>query len=421
MVFDIESYYLRLTTYSYQEKNDWGSIQVSLMGEYIEKRWSAKDLENELFGLIKKYNAIRKTNLIIYAGAIGKPVPDIALCMDDYYILSDMLREVTSNKLDFYIETPGGSGETAEEIVRCLRSRFDDVTFVVSGQAKSAGTLLVLSGNEIIMTESGSLGPIDAQVQIGRSRVSAYDYVEWVKEKQIEAQKNKKLNPFDATMVAQISPGELSGVEHSLKYAEDLAVDWLTNYKFKNWDFTETRKIPVTEKKKRNTAKKIALALTNHGKWRTHGRSIKIGDLEEIGLKIIRADDVPGLADIIYRIQTIIRLLFSTTSIYKIFATEKEKIVKQAVPIEKVQRLPGQISDHEPRIVNIEIKCPKCGEKHKVYAKLKDDKRIDEEQMKKGGKPFPAENKIICECGFEIDLAGIRNEIETKTGKKIVL
>jgi len=144
MVFDIESYYLRLTTYSYQEKNDWGSIQVSLMGEYIEKRWSAKDLENELFGLIKKYNAIRKTNLIIYAGAIGKPVPDIALCMDDYYILSDMLREVTSNKLDFYIETPGGSGETAEEIVRCLRSRFDDVTFVVSGQAKSAGTLLVL-------------------------------------------------------------------------------------------------------------------------------------------------------------------------------------------------------------------------------------------------------------------------------------
>ena len=52
---------------------------------------------------------------------------------------------------------------------------------------------------------------------------------------------------------------------------------------------------------------------------------------------------------------------------------------------------------------------------------MKDDKRIDEEQMKKGGKPFPAENKIICECGFEIDLAGIRNEIETKTGKKIVL
>jgi hypothetical protein len=326
-----------------------------------------------------------------------------------------------SGKIDFYIETPGGSGETAEEIVRCLRNRFDDVTFVVSGQAKSAGTLLVLSGNEIIMTESGSLGPIDAQVQIGRYRVSAYDYIEWVEEKQKEAQEKEKLNPFDATMVAQISPGELKGVYNSLKFAEDLVIEWLPKYKFKNWDFTESRRIPVTDKMKHDRAKEIAEELTNHGKWRTHGRSIKIGDLEEIGLKIISADYIPELADIIYRIQTVIRLLFSNTSIYKIFATENEKIAKQAVPIETVQRLPGQISNQEPKAVNIEIKCPKCGKKREIYAKLKDDKRIDEEQVKKGGKPFPAENKIKCECGFEIDLTGIRNEIETKTGKKIVL
>ncbi len=202
---------------------------MSLMGEYIKKRLSTADLENELLRLVKEYNEIRNTYLIIYAGAIGKAVPDIGICMDDYYILSDMLRGVTSNRLDFYIETPGGSGETAEEIVRCLRSRFDDVAFVVSGQAKSAGTLLVLSGNEIIMTESGSLGPIDAQVQIGRSRVSAYDYIEWLEEKHKEAQEEEKLNPFDATMVAQISPGEFKGVHNSLKFAEDLVIDWLPN------------------------------------------------------------------------------------------------------------------------------------------------------------------------------------------------
>lgn len=394
---------------------------MSLMGEYIKKRLSTADLENELLRLVKEYNEIRNTYLIIYAGAIGKAVPDIGICMDDYYILSDMLRGVTSNRLDFYIETPGGSGETAEEIVRCLRSRFDDVAFVVSGQAKSAGTLLVLSGNEIIMTESGSLGPIDAQVQIGRSRVSAYDYIEWVEEKHKEAQEEEKLNPFDATMVAQISPGEFKGVHNSLKFAEDLVIDWLPKYKFKNWNFTESRRIPVTDKMKHDRAKEIAEDLTNHGKWRTHNRSIKIRDLEEIGLRIIKADDTPKLADIIYRIQTVIRLLFINTSTYKIFATSDEKIVKQAVPTGIVSRLPGQIHNEEPKVINIEIKCPKCGKEHKVYAKLKDDKRIDEEQMKKGGKPFPAENKIICECGFEIDLAGIRNEIETKTGKKIVL
>ena len=63
-----------------------------------------------------------------------------------------------------YIETPGGSGETAEEVVKFLRNNFDTVSFVVSGEAKSAGTIIVLSGDEILMTETGSLGPIDAQM-----------------------------------------------------------------------------------------------------------------------------------------------------------------------------------------------------------------------------------------------------------------
>ena len=71
--------------------------------------------------LIKKYNEIRDTHLIVYAGAIGKPIPDLPLNMDDYYIIFDMLRDIHSKNLDFYIETPGGSGEAAEEIVRFIR------------------------------------------------------------------------------------------------------------------------------------------------------------------------------------------------------------------------------------------------------------------------------------------------------------
>ena len=137
-------------------------------------------------------------------------------------------------KIDFYIETPGGSGETAEDIVRFLHGNFESVSFVISGEAKSAGTIIVLSGDDILMTKTGSLGPIDAQMKIGRSIISAYDYMEWVDDKREEAEKNSKLNPFDATMVAQITPGELGSVYHALKFAEDLVVEWLINYKFKN-------------------------------------------------------------------------------------------------------------------------------------------------------------------------------------------
>jgi len=117
---------------------------------------------------------------------------------------------------------------------------------------------MVLSGDDILMTKTGSLGPIDAQVRIGRTTISAYDYMEWVKGKAKEANKKERLNPFDATMVAQISPGELKGVNHALKFAEDLVGKWLKQYKFKHWTKTETREKTVTEKMKDKRAKEIA-------------------------------------------------------------------------------------------------------------------------------------------------------------------
>jgi hypothetical protein len=84
---------------------------------------------------------------------------------------------------------------------------------------------------------------------------------------------------------------------------------------------------------KSKRAEEIAKELTNHSKWKLHGKSIKIDDLEEIGLKITRVDNDPKLAAIVYRIQTVCRLLFETTTSFKIFATQDNKIFRQAVPV----------------------------------------------------------------------------------------
>ena len=39
---------------------------------------------------------------------------------------------------------------------------------------------------------------------------------------------------------------------------------------------------------------------------------------------------------------------------------------------------------------------------------------------KKGFTSFPKDNKIKCDCGFEINLGGMRNDIEVKTGLKVL-
>jgi len=392
------------------------------MNEYIKKTkegWGSIEFESELLRLISEYNKLRDTYLFVYAAAVGKPIPAVPLEQSDFYVIRDLLASKKDlQKVDMYIETPGGSGETAEEIVRFLRNNFNTVSFVVSGEAKSAGTIIVLSGDEILMTETGSLGPIDAQMKIGRSVISAYDYIEWVEEKRKEAEEKDKLNPFDATMVAQITPGELGSVFHALKFAEELVVEWLINYKFKKWTTTETRKIPVTEVMKRKRAEEIAKELTNHSKWRLHGRSIKISDLEEIGLKITRVDNDPKLAEIVYRIQTVCRLLFESTTSFKIFATQDNKIFRQAVSVGAPIRVPEKPTGD---VVEIEQKCPKCGETYKIYAKLVPNPKIDVDFKNKGFIPFPKDGKIICKCGFEIDLLGIKNQIEIQTGRKIII
>lgn len=221
---------------------------MSTINDYLIKNLGILELRNELRRLIKEYNSYTGRYLFVYASDFtkGRIGIDVSLMQDDFYTIQDILRESKKDVLDFYIETPGGSGETAEEIAKFLHKKFKEVNFVIAGEAKSAGTILALSGDNIYMCETGSLGPIDAQVRIGRMTISAHDYVSWVEDKRKEAEKTGRLSPFDATMIAQISPGEIYGVINSLEFAKDLVKKWLVDYKFKNWNVTETTKKTVT-------------------------------------------------------------------------------------------------------------------------------------------------------------------------------
>ena len=405
---------------------------ASILSEYLSKKMSILDLRKELTNLRKEYNKLTGRNLFIYAADFnkGRRNIDVSLMQDDFYMIQDILRESDKESIDVYIETPGGSGETAEEIARFLHGKFKEVNFVIAGEAKSAGTILVMCADNIYMCSTGSLGPIDAQVKIGRSVVSAYDYKKWIDDKRKEVAVNGgKLNPTDAVILAQISPGELYGIVNSLNFAKDLVQDWLVKYKFKNWTTTSGHNTLVTEEMKKERASQIAEKLCNHMDWHTHGRSLKMEDLKD-ELLIEDIDANPQLADIVYRIKTIIRLIFDSSTDYKLYYWEDCELSRTAnIANSAPVSFPLPLHASTPKHVNIEtvemnIVCPKCGKGHKVIGYI----GIPSEELKRlklpTNKLLKPDSVLLCDtpnCGFALDLKPIINNIESQIKKKITI
>jgi len=63
------------------------------------------------------------------------------------------------------VTTLGGDPHAAYRLLRFIQESYDDVTIVIAGQCKSAGTLLAVSGNVLVVDKRADLGPLDIQLR----------------------------------------------------------------------------------------------------------------------------------------------------------------------------------------------------------------------------------------------------------------
>ena len=70
----------------------------------------------------------------------------------------------TQIPIDLIVHTPGGLVLAAEQIARALRRRRAPVTVMVPHYAMSGGTLVALAANQIVLSPSAVLGPVDPQI-----------------------------------------------------------------------------------------------------------------------------------------------------------------------------------------------------------------------------------------------------------------
>ena len=172
--------------------------------------------------------------------------------------------------------------------------------FIIPDRAMSAGTVLAMSGDDILMDYHSCLGPIDPQLARDDRLVPALSYLSQF-EALIEKSRNEALSTAEVVLLQKLDLAEL----HQFELARDLSVDllkkWLTSYKFKDWAVTETRGAPVTPELKEERASWIARQLNDHERWLTHGRGIDMQTLRgELQLKIEDFGSDPDLKKAIW-------------------------------------------------------------------------------------------------------------------------
>ena len=105
-------------------------------------------------------------------------------------------------------------------------------------------------------------------------------------EKMIEKSRKGELTTADHILLNKLDLAQLHKLELAAALSKSLIRDWLTDYKFKDW---EKDGKPVQVEHKQERAKEIAESLNNHEKWYTHGNSLH-KDILERDLRL-RIDD----------------------------------------------------------------------------------------------------------------------------------
>lgn len=301
------------------------------------------DLRGEIRRAIADIEAIRGRPLLLYAGNVVRPNagPFSAIDQTDDLPFAELVNATpqANRAIDVMVVTPGGSGQQVSLFVDKLRHRFDSVSFLLPAQCMSAGTIWVLSGDEIWMDERAYIGPIDPQVPSRDGRwVPAQALLVLIKDIQDKGQAAiSQGNQPDWThieILRNIDPKEIGNAISGSNYSIQLAASYLNDYKLKNWKIRSKTGLPVTPAHRQTRASEIATKLCAHDLWKAHSHGISRDVAwNVVRLKIEKPEAVAGLQRALRRLWALLHWTFETTPIVKIYMSQNYAMFRQQLEI----------------------------------------------------------------------------------------
>jgi len=223
--------------------------------------------------LIKEIQSVTESELICCIGGTST-----AIRRDDVLFLSDLLHNIKrGTPIDLMLHTPGGDMDAAEKLVSMISGAAGTAPFriIVPDFAKSAGTLMALGSNSILMSDNSELGPIDPQVvseeQSGTVHITAIQNYLDAFDECSTALKSDPTDPTAQAMPDKLDPARVHQYRAAIKRARSLAEKLLKSRMF------QTASGNVTG---------IAGQLMNTKQYLSHGQMIGYVEAQELGLRV---------------------------------------------------------------------------------------------------------------------------------------
>jgi len=119
-----------------------------------------------------------------------------------------------------------------ETIVEYLTTKFQAFEVIIPTFAMSAGTMLSLASDNIVMGRQSQLGPIDPQMPISGRLVSARAIVDQFDRAKGEILGDLNLAHAWAPILQSLGPALLQEAQNALKYGETMVAKWLARRMF---------------------------------------------------------------------------------------------------------------------------------------------------------------------------------------------
>ncbi len=224
---------------------------------------------------------------------------------------ADMLEEVLGDtdwgdkELVLILNSPGGSALAAERIVNICRS-FSEKSFrvIVPKMAKSAATMVCLGSDEIIMSRTSELGPIDPQILIYDEHgepvryQAAHEIVDSYNELMEEANKTEgRIEPY-LQQLARYDARDIRKIRSAQALSESIAVNLL--------------KKGMLKRIRLDSIKSKIKPLLDPLATQDHGRPLFADDAKNCGLNVKIIDNQDALWRLVWELY--IRLDFLTST-----------------------------------------------------------------------------------------------------------